>query len=70
MHPSFLPRRPVLSRGAADRRGGEGRDSELSRRITELLLFPHSDARPGAWLLLLAAACTYVAVRALELASF
>ena len=70
MHPTFLPRRPVLSRGAADSLEGEGRDSEMSRRITELLLFPHSHARPGGWLLLLAAACTYVAVRALELASF
>jgi hypothetical protein len=68
MHPPFATRRPALPQGAADHR--EGRDSELSRRITALLLFPRLDARPGGWLLVLAAACTYVAVRALELGSF
>jgi len=45
----------------------EGRDCAVSQRITALLLFPRLDARPGGWLLLLASACTYVAVRALEL---
>jgi hypothetical protein len=64
MHSLFAPRRPVLD-GAASCR--EGRDSDLSRRMSALLLFPRCDARPGAWLLLLAATCTYVAVRALEL---
>lgn len=66
MHAPFAPRRPVID-GAAPCR--EGRDSELARRMTALLLFPRTDARPGAWLMLLAASCTYVAVRALELAS-
>jgi hypothetical protein len=46
----------------------EGRDCELSRRLTALLLFPRLDARPGAWLLFLTAVCSFVAVRALELA--
>jgi hypothetical protein len=64
MHPPFAPRRTVVD-GAAPCR--EGRDSELSRRMTAMLLFPRPEARPGAWLLLLAASCTYVAVRALEL---
>jgi hypothetical protein len=65
MHPPLAPRSPVLD-GAAPCR--EGRDSERSRRMTALLLFPGGDARPGAWLLLLVASCTYVAVRTLELA--
>ncbi|MFI4926578.1 MAG: hypothetical protein ACHP7E_02675 [Burkholderiales bacterium] len=66
MHAPFAPRRPVID-GAGSCR--EGRDSELARRMTASLLAPRSDAGPGAWLLLLAASCTYVAVRALELAS-
>ena len=66
MHAPLAPRRPVID-GAAPCR--EGRESELARRTTALVLFPHSEAAPGAWLLLLAATCTYVAVRALELAS-
>jgi hypothetical protein len=45
----------------------EGRDCDLSRRLTALLLFPRLDATPGAWLLLLTAVCSFVAVRALEL---
>lgn len=45
----------------------EGRDCEGSHRLTVLLLFPRLNAWPGAWLLLLAAACSYVAVRALEM---
>lgn len=49
---------------------GEGRDCEGSRRLTTLLLFPRLDARPGAWLLFLAATCTFVAVRALEMGPF
>lgn len=47
----------------------EGRNCELSQRITTLLLFPRLDAVPGPWLLLLAATCSYVAIRALELAA-
>lgn len=46
----------------------EGRDCDLSRRLTALLLFPKLDARPGAWLLLLTGVCSFVAIRALELA--
>lgn len=49
---------------------GEGRNCELSQRMTALVLFPHLDARPGPWLLLLAAAGSYVAVRTLELGLF
>lgn len=48
----------------------EGRLSELSRRNTEQLLFPHLDARPGPWLLLLAAVITFITVRVLELGIF
>ena len=48
----------------------EGRDCELSRRLTTLLLFPHLNARPGLWLLLLAGVCSFVAIRALEMAQF
>ena len=66
MHAPFAPRRPVIDGAGACR---EGRDSELARRVTALLLFPRGEARPGSWLLLLAVTCTYVAVRALELVS-
>ena len=45
----------------------EGRDCEGSRRLTARLLFPRQWAVPGGWLLALAAACTLVAVRAMEL---
>ena len=48
----------------------EGRDCELSRRISALLLFPHRRAVPGPWLLFLTSVCTFVAVRALELGHF
>jgi hypothetical protein len=68
MHPPFVTSRPVLDGHAASSR--EGRDCELSHRVTALLLFPRLDARPGAWLLLVAATCTFVAVRALELSPF
>lgn len=68
MHPPFFTRRPVLTDAAGA--SNEGRDSVVSQRITALLLFPRLDGRPGGWLLLLAAACTYVAVRALELGTF
>ncbi len=42
----------------------EGRDSELSRRATFLVLFTR-DGRPGTWLLLLAALWSVVAATAL-----
>jgi hypothetical protein len=48
----------------------EGRECELSRKLTAMLLFPHLDARPGPWLLFLAAVCSFVAVRALEMGHF
>ena len=62
----LAPQRPALQGGCGDA-SGEGRDCELSHRITALLLFPRLDARPGAWLVFLTAVCTFVAVRALEL---
>lgn len=65
----LAPSSPALQGGCAHA-PGEGRDSEMSRRITALLLFPRLDARPGAWLLFLTAVCTFVAVRALELGQF
>jgi hypothetical protein len=68
MHSPFMTRRPALPDGG-EASSREGRDSRVSQQITALLLFPRLDARPGGWLLLLAAACTYVAVRALELAA-
>ena len=68
MHPSFPSQRTAVPGGRGEF-SREGRDCERSRRITTLLLFPRLDALPGAWLVLLAATCTYVAVRALELAS-
>jgi hypothetical protein len=74
IHDNFM-QMPVATRRTAFPSGGyveasrEGRDSELSRRITALLLFPYLDSRPGLWLLFLASVCTFVAVRALELAT-
>ena len=67
-HP-FASRRTALQGGRMDF-PREGRDCDLSRRLTALLLFPRLDARPGPWLLLLTAACSFVAIRALELAQF
>ena len=69
MRPPFLLQRTALPDGQVAS-AGEGRESELSRRVTALMLFPHLDARPGAWLLFLAGVCTYVAIRALELGQF
>jgi len=66
MHPPFVTQRTTI-RGSGVESSREGRDCELSRRLTALLLFPRLDLLPGAWLLLLAATCTFVAVRALEL---
>lgn len=60
----------VAPRAARLDASGEGRNCELSRRLTALLLFPRLDARPGAWLLFLAGVCTFVAVRALEMGPF
>ena len=68
MHPPFVTHRTALRGGAESSR--EGRDCELSRRLTAVLLFPRLELLPGAWLLLLAATCTFVAVRALELGPF
>lgn len=65
----FAPRRTALPGGRVDS-SREGRDCDLSRRLTTLLLFPHLDARPGPWLLLLAGVCSFVAIRALEMAQF
>ncbi|MBE7366666.1 hypothetical protein [Ramlibacter pallidus] len=62
----FAPRQTAYTGGRMDT-PREGRDSELSRRITVLLFFPRLDATPGPWLLFLASVCTFVAVRALEL---
>lgn len=69
MHSSFLTRRPALSDGRVES-AHEGRDCELSRRVTALLLFPRLNALPGPWLLVLVGACSYVAIRALELFQF
>ena len=69
MHPTFLTHRSALQGGGTES-SREGRDCELSRRLTAVLLFPRLELLPGAWLLLLAATCTFVAVRALELAGF
>lgn len=65
----FAHARVLLSAGlgAASR---EGRLSELSRRNTALLLFPHLDARPGPWLLLLVSVFTFIGIRALETGIF
>lgn len=65
MRPQPVLQRPVLTddHGVTSR---EGRGCEPSHRATRMIFFPHDDARPGAWLLLLATVCTYVAVRALE----
>jgi len=68
MHPPFTPPRRAVPAGRSDF-SREGRDCERSRRVTSLVLFPRGDAVPGAWLLVLAATCTFVAVRALELAA-
>jgi hypothetical protein len=65
----FASHRTTLRGGRMDS-PREGRDCDLSRRLTALLLFPNLDARPGPWLLLLTAACSFVAIRALELAQF
>jgi hypothetical protein len=64
----FAPRHTALLQGAGGECSREGRDCERSRRVTALLLFPRLNARPGAWLLLLAGVCSFVAIRALEMA--
>jgi hypothetical protein len=66
----FAPRRAALPQGAYAECSREGRDCERSRRLTALLLFPRLNALPGAWLLLLTAACSFVAIRALEMGYF
>ena len=67
---SFATQPHAAARAARLGTPGEGRDCELSRRLTALVLFPRLDARPGAWLLFLAGVCTFVAVRALEMGPF
>lgn len=69
MQPPFAPRRPAPAGDYAES-SREGRDCEAAHRATLLVLFPGLNARPGGWLLFLAAVCTFVAVRALELAHF
>jgi hypothetical protein len=67
MQAPFASRRPALPQGGSLESSREGRDCERSHRLTVLLLFPRLGARPGPWLLFLAAVCSFVAVRALEL---
>jgi hypothetical protein len=69
MHPPLVTPHAALPQGSAES-SREGRDCDLSHHLTALLLFPRLDARPGGWMLALAATCTYVAVRALELSLF
>lgn len=66
---TLAPPRRLLT-PAAGFASGEGRACELSRRATVLVLFPSLDARPGPWILLLAAVFTFVTVRTLELGVF
>lgn len=68
MRSPFLPRRRPAPAGLQET-SREGRDCELSHRLTVLLLFPRF-ALPGPWLLFLAGVCSFVAVRALELGRF
>ena len=70
MHVPFTSHRTPLLRGANMASTREGRDCERCRRVTRLLLFPRLDARPGPWLLFLMAVCSFVAIRALEMARF
>lgn len=66
----FAPRHTALLQGAGGESSREGRDCERSHRLTVLLLFPRLNARPGPWLLLLTGVCSFVAIRALEMAPF
>ena len=66
----FAPRRTALPEGAYAESSREGRDCDTSHRLTVLVLFPRLNALPGPWLLLLAGVCSFVAVRALEMAHF
>jgi hypothetical protein len=68
MRVPFLTRRRPASAGSRET-SREGRDCELSHRLTVLLLFPRFSL-PGPWLLFLAGVCSFVAVRALELGRF
>jgi len=65
MRTRLQPQRAAFQSGS-DAFSREGRDSELSRRVTAAMLFPR-EVLPGSWVLLLAATFTLVAVRALEL---
>lgn len=64
--PLSFARRRTAYPGASIEGSREGRDCELSRRLTALVLLPRLDAVPGPWLVFLAAAFTLVAVRSLE----
>ena len=70
MQVPFAPRQPVLPQRAGLGSSRQGRECERSHRLTVLLLFPRLDARPGPWLLLLAAVCSFVALRCLEIGHF
>ena len=70
MQVQFAPRRTPLLLGGQAECSREGRDCEPCRRLTVLLLFPRLNARPGPWLLFLTAVCSFVAIRALEMAHF
>jgi hypothetical protein len=67
--PFAVSQSPALQ-GGREESSREGRDSAMSYRLSALLLFPKLDARPGAWLLLLTAVCSFVAIRALEMGHF
>lgn len=66
---TFTPPRRLQAAGAG-LACGEGRQCERCRRATARVFFPHLDARPGPWLLLLAAVFTFVMVRTFELGIF
>jgi hypothetical protein len=68
--PMSVASQAAFLRGARVEFSREGRDCDRSRQATVLVLFPFMDARPGPWLLLLTAACSFVAIRALEMFSF
>lgn len=70
MRQPLATRRPALTHGGYVESSREGRDCELSRRLTALLLFPCLSARPGPWLLFLTGVCSFVAIRALEMLQF
>ena len=66
MRPPFAPSSPAALPAGCGDSSREGRDCELSHRLTRLVFFPRLDAIPGPWLMFLAAMCSFVAVRVLE----